>query len=100
MIDGITEFAVFSILIFVFAIIFAAMGIKMVPQGYEYTLERFGRYLRVLRPGLHFIIPIMDRIGRKVLRHLITNKIFLKLRINILKIHTSIDGLKSIKMGF
>jgi regulator of protease activity HflC (stomatin/prohibitin superfamily) len=66
MMDGITEFSVFAILIFVFAIIFAVMGIKMVPQGREFTLERFGRYFRVLRPGLHFIIPVVDRIGQKL----------------------------------
>jgi regulator of protease activity HflC (stomatin/prohibitin superfamily) len=66
MIEGITEFSIFAIIIFVFAIIFAAMGIKTVSQGSEYTLERFGRYSRVLKPGLHFIIPVIDRIGHKM----------------------------------
>jgi len=37
----------------------------MVPQGFEYTVERFGRYTKTLRPGLSFIIPIFDRIGHK-----------------------------------
>jgi len=47
------------------AIIFA--GIKVVPQGQKWTVERFGRYTRTLEPGLHFIIPIMDKVGRKLI---------------------------------
>lgn len=39
--------------------------VVIVPQGYEYTIERFGRYAKTLRPGIDFIIPFMDRIGRK-----------------------------------
>ena len=46
--------------------IIIAMGVKSVPQGYEYTVERFGRFTHTLRPGLNVIIPFMDRIGRKV----------------------------------
>ncbi|HHC71493.1 MAG TPA: SPFH/Band 7/PHB domain protein [Thiotrichales bacterium] len=46
------------------AIIFA--GIKSVPQGMEYTVERFGKYIRTLSPGLHVIIPLVDRVGRKL----------------------------------
>lgn len=41
-------------------------GVKSVPQGYEWTQERFGKYQRSLRPGLNLIIPYIDRIGRKV----------------------------------
>jgi regulator of protease activity HflC (stomatin/prohibitin superfamily) len=41
-------------------------GVKAVPQGFEWTIERFGRYLRTLRPGLNLIIPHMDRLGRKL----------------------------------
>ena len=48
------------------AFIILALGVKSVPQGYEYTVERFGRYTHALRPGLSFIIPVMDRIGRKI----------------------------------
>ncbi len=51
------------------AIILAAIIVKttvvMVPQGFEYTVERFGRYTKTLRPGLSFIIPVFDRIGQK-----------------------------------
>lgn len=41
-------------------------GVKMVPQGEEWTVERFGRYRRSLRPGLNLIVPFVDRIGRRV----------------------------------
>ena len=42
------------------------MGIKTVSQGYNYTVERFGRYTKTLSPGLNFIIPFFDRIGAKM----------------------------------
>ncbi|MGJ8528032.1 SPFH domain-containing protein [Maritalea sp.] len=41
-------------------------GVKTVPQGYNYTIERFGRYTRTLTPGLNLIIPFVDGIGRKL----------------------------------
>jgi regulator of protease activity HflC (stomatin/prohibitin superfamily) len=41
-------------------------GIKTVGQGYNYTVERFGRYTRTLTPGLNLIIPFIDRIGAKM----------------------------------
>ncbi len=41
-------------------------GVKSVPQGYEWTQERFGKYQRSLRPGLNLIIPYIDKIGRRV----------------------------------
>ena len=46
------------------AVIF--MGFKVVPQGYEWTVERFGRYTGTLKPGLNIIVPVMDTIGRKL----------------------------------
>lgn len=42
------------------------MGFKVVPQGYEWTVERFGRYTNTLKPGLNIIVPVIDRIGRKL----------------------------------
>lgn len=48
------------------AIIFLASAIKTVPQGFGYTVERFGRYTNTLMPGLRFIIPFVDRIGAKM----------------------------------
>lgn len=50
----------------VLAFVIVASGVKIVPQGYEYTLERFGRYVRSLKPGLHLIVPIIERVGAKV----------------------------------
>ena len=41
-------------------------GIKTVPQGYNYTVERFGRYTKTLEPGLNLIVPFIDRIGAKM----------------------------------
>lgn len=42
------------------------MGVRQVPQGYAYTLERFGKYSNTLYPGLGLIVPWIDRIGRKM----------------------------------
>jgi regulator of protease activity HflC (stomatin/prohibitin superfamily) len=59
--------------ILIAAVIAAVLGVTIVRkaviivrQGYEYTLERFGRYSTTLRPGFHFVIPFMNRIGHKV----------------------------------
>lgn len=54
-----------GILAFV-AIMIAKAAIKFVPQGFEYTVERFGRYSGTLTPGLRFLIPGMDKIGNKM----------------------------------
>jgi regulator of protease activity HflC (stomatin/prohibitin superfamily) len=57
----------------VFTIVFAALAIltllgavKSVSQGHNWTVERFGKYTRTLKPGLNFIVPFIDRIGRKM----------------------------------
>ncbi|MFZ1642265.1 MAG: SPFH domain-containing protein [Candidatus Contendobacter sp.] len=59
-------FAAFVVGLAIFAIILIFLGVKSVPQGMEYTVERFGRYTETMRPGLNLIIPIVDRIGRKM----------------------------------
>ena len=41
-------------------------AVKIVPQGSEYTVERFGRYTRTLSPGLSFLVPFLDRIGSRI----------------------------------
>ena len=61
-----SPFAIFVILSVVFAVIFVGMAVKSVPQGYEWTVERFGRYVRTLEPGLALLIPIIDRIGTRL----------------------------------
>ncbi len=53
------------IVIAVLVAVFIFTGIKMVPQGYQWTIERFGKYTHTLSPGLGFIIPFIDTVGRK-----------------------------------
>jgi regulator of protease activity HflC (stomatin/prohibitin superfamily) len=50
----------------VFAVVIVVSGVKRIPQGMEYTVERFGRFTRTLRPGLNLIVPIVDQIGAKM----------------------------------
>jgi regulator of protease activity HflC (stomatin/prohibitin superfamily) len=50
----------------VLAIVYVVLGVKTVPQGREWTVERFGKYTKTLPPGLHFIMPVFDRIGAKL----------------------------------
>lgn len=47
------------------AVIFVLSAVKSIPQGFGWTVERFGQYRRTLEPGLNFIIPFVDRIGHK-----------------------------------
>ena len=56
----------FVILLIILALFAISAGVKTVPQGMEYTVERFGRYTHTLKPGLNLIIPFVDRIGAKV----------------------------------
>ena len=58
------DIVVIALVVLVILILFA--GIKTVPQGYQYTVERFGRYTRTLDPGLNLIIPFIDRLGAKM----------------------------------
>jgi regulator of protease activity HflC (stomatin/prohibitin superfamily) len=48
------------------AFLAVAMSVRSVPQGMEYTVERFGRYTQTLRPGFNLIVPFFDRIGAKM----------------------------------
>src|SRR5215471_4802283 len=50
----------------VLAVVYVTLSVKQVPQGREWTVERFGKYTRTLPPGLHFIMPVFDRIGAKM----------------------------------
>lgn len=56
----------FVIALVVFAVIVVSRAVRSVPQGEEWTVERFGRYTHTLQPGLRFIIPLIDQIGAKV----------------------------------
>src|SRR5246127_949344 len=61
-----SAFSVFVLLVVVFALIFVVSAVQRVPQGNEWTVERFGRYVRTLEPGLSLIVPVVDRIGRQL----------------------------------
>jgi regulator of protease activity HflC (stomatin/prohibitin superfamily) len=62
----VTPFTIFVIAIVVVVFLFVIMAVKSVPQGHEWTVERFGRFTGSLRPGLGFIVPFIDRIGAKI----------------------------------
>lgn len=55
-----------AIVIVVGGIVFLAKMLRMVPQGYEWTVEKFGKYTHTLDPGLHILLPIYQRVGRKI----------------------------------
>ncbi|HWB47303.1 MAG TPA: SPFH domain-containing protein [Hyphomicrobiaceae bacterium] len=59
-------FEVFVVMFIILAVIALWSTVKMVPQGYNYTVENFGRYTRTLVPGLHVLIPVVERIGAKL----------------------------------
>lgn len=61
-----SPFLLFVIAVFVLAFIILYAGVKTVPQAEEWTIERFGRYMRTLGPGLNLIVPFVDRIGAKL----------------------------------
>ncbi|WP_350335939.1 SPFH domain-containing protein [Coralliovum pocilloporae] len=62
-VDGFTIFVGVVVLVAIFILM---AGVKMVNQGYNYTVERFGRYTRTLQPGLNLIVPFVDTIGAKM----------------------------------
>jgi len=59
-------FDIFAIALVLLVIVTLFAGIKTVPQGFDWTIERFGKYTRTLAPGLNIIIPYFDRVGRKM----------------------------------
>lgn len=54
------------VILLVFVLILVARAIRTVPQGEEWTVERFGRYIRTLEPGLRFLVPLFDQVGHKI----------------------------------
>ena len=59
-------FEIFVAVLVVLAVVLMFNMMKVVPQGYEFTVERFGRYTKTIKPGLHFLIPFFDRVGRRM----------------------------------
>jgi len=60
------DFAIFALFFLLVAVLVVTMGVKSVPQGREFTVERFGRYTHTLRPGLNMIVPFVDRVGARL----------------------------------
>lgn len=56
----------FVVMLAFLAVVVVMAGVKVVPQGQQWTVERFGRYTRTLTPGLSLLVPFMDRVGRKL----------------------------------
>jgi regulator of protease activity HflC (stomatin/prohibitin superfamily) len=59
-------YGVFVVVLAALALLIVFTAVKQVPQGMEFTVERFGRYMHTLRPGLHLIVPVIDRIGSRM----------------------------------
>src|SRR4051795_12372674 len=58
------DIVVIVLVLFVVVVLFSA--VKTVPQGYNYTVQRFGRYTKTLAPGLNLLVPFFDRVGAKM----------------------------------
>jgi regulator of protease activity HflC (stomatin/prohibitin superfamily) len=54
------------VLILILVVVTLFAGVKTVPQGYVWTVERFGAYTRMLQPGLNFVMPYVDQVGRRL----------------------------------
>ena len=63
MLDG---FAISTLIFVILVALILFSTVKTVPQGHNWTIERFGRYTRTLMPGLNLVMPFVDRIGRKI----------------------------------
>ncbi len=63
---GLDGFSVVLIGLGVLLVLVLFAGAKTVPQGYNFTIERFGKYTRTLKPGLNLIVPFIDTIGKKI----------------------------------
>ncbi|GLQ47668.1 membrane protein [Dyella lipolytica] len=57
---------IFALVLIAVVVVVLSKLVRIVPQGYEWTVERFGKYTRTLSPGLAFLIPVMYGIGRKM----------------------------------
>ena len=58
----------FAVILVVFVLFILMKSVVIVRQGYEYTIESFGRFTRTLKPGFHLVLPIIERIGAKINR--------------------------------
>ena len=58
--------ALLAVVVLFAGVVILFKTVRMVPQGYEWTVERFGKYTHTMDPGLHFLIPIVYGVGRKI----------------------------------
>jgi regulator of protease activity HflC (stomatin/prohibitin superfamily) len=63
---SLSAFDVVLIALVVLVVLIVFAGVKTIPQSYNWTIERFGKYTRTLRPGLNLIVPFIDRVGAKM----------------------------------
>jgi regulator of protease activity HflC (stomatin/prohibitin superfamily) len=61
-----SAFSIFVLTLLVLIVVTVIATAKVVPQGYNFTVERLGRYVRTLHPGLGIIVPFIERVGRKI----------------------------------
>ena len=59
-------FGIFIFFLFGLSIVLVVMSVKFVPQGSEFTVQRFGKYTTTLTPGLNVILPLIDQIGARM----------------------------------
>jgi len=64
--EDISVFGIAIIVLIIFTIILVSRAVRTIPQGENWTVERFGRYTRMLQPGLRFMIPLVEAVGAKV----------------------------------
>ena len=57
---------ILAIAVFVFLIVTVAQGVRQVPQGFKWVVQRLGKYSSTLKPGLNFIIPYIDTVAFKI----------------------------------
>jgi regulator of protease activity HflC (stomatin/prohibitin superfamily) len=58
--------SIFALALIVVVVIIVVKLVRIVPQGFEWTVETFGKYTRTLNPGLHFLVPIYQTVGRRI----------------------------------
>jgi len=58
--------SILAVVLLIAGIVILFKTVRMVPQGYEWTVERFGKYTHTMTPGLHFLVPVVYGVGRKV----------------------------------
>jgi regulator of protease activity HflC (stomatin/prohibitin superfamily) len=64
--EGINVFGIAIVALIIFAVILVSRAVRTIPQGENWTVERFGRYTRTLTPGLKFMVPLIEAVGARV----------------------------------